>query len=184
MTLEGKKVRLRPISLDDIDLALSWINDPEVTQTLMTGRYPMTREAERKWLEDHMKVSATDIIYTIEKLDGTYLGGITLFNIRPVEHHAEVGISIGIKSEWGKGYGREAMELMLRYGFAELNLHLIYLHVHADHPRAVRLYEKIGFVREGRLRDRAYRGGKYHDYFAMSILRDEWESLNTASSGA
>jgi len=174
MTLEGKRVRLRPLSMEDVDHVLTWINDPEVTRTLMTGRYPMTREAERKWIEDHAMPNSTEVMYVIEKLDGTYLGGIGFWHIRPVEHHAELGISIGVKSEWGKGYAREAMELMVTYGFDELNLHMIYLHVYADHERAVKLYESLGFVREGRLRDRAFRAGKYHDYLAMSVLRSEW----------
>jgi len=181
MIHEGQKVRLRPLSMDDIDNVLLWVNDSDVTRTLVTGRYPLTREAEIKWLEDHMHPSATQVAYAIEKLDGTYLGGISLFNIRPVERHAEIGITIGIKSEWGHGYGREAMELMIAYGFHELNLHMIYLHVHADHPRAVKLYESLGFVNEGRLRHRAYRDGSFHDYFAMSVLRSEWEAAHTES---
>jgi RimJ/RimL family protein N-acetyltransferase len=175
MTFEGKTVRLRPLSMDDLDNVMKWVNDPDVTRTLMTGRYPMTRETEREWLEAHVKISTTEVHYALETLAGEYLGGVNLFRIWPVERHAELGIVIGNKAQWGKGYAKEAMQLMLRYGFEQLNLHVIYLHVYADHPRAIRLYEYVGFKHEGRLRDRVYREGKYHDFLAMSILRAEWE---------
>ena len=175
MILEGRTVRLRPLSLDDLDSAMQWVNDPEVTRTLLTGRYPTTREAERKWFEEHVDINTREACYAIETLAGEYLGGASLFRIVPVERTAELGIVIGRKTEWGKRYAAEAMQLLLDYGFRELNLHLIYLHVYADHSRAVRLYEKLGFTTEGCLRDRVFRDGRYHDFLAMSIRRSEWE---------
>lgn len=175
MNFEGKKVRLRPLSMDDLDNVMKWVNDSDVTRTLMTGRYPMTRESEREWLEAHVKPSTTEIHYAVETLGGDYLGGVNLFRVWSVERHAELGIVIGNKEQWGKGYAREAIQLLLKYGFEQLNLHLIYLHVYADHPRAIHLYESVGFKHEGRLRDRVYREGKYHDFLIMSVLRSEWD---------
>ena len=113
MTLEGKNVRLRPLRAEDIDDIMTWINDPEVTRTLLVGRYPMTREAEQEWIESRFKPSSTEVLFVIETKAGDYLGGCSLFKIEPVEHHAELGIVIGRKSEWGKGYAREAMELLI-----------------------------------------------------------------------
>ena len=174
MTLEGKKVRLRPLSLEDIDHVMMWVNDPEVTRTLLIGRYPMSREAEREWIEARMKPSATETVFAIETKEGQYLGGINLFRIHPVERHAELGIVIGRKSAWGKGYATEAMELLIRYGFCELNLHMIYLGVMASNAAAKRVYERLGFIEEGCLRHRIFREGRYVDMYSMSLLRDEW----------
>jgi RimJ/RimL family protein N-acetyltransferase len=181
MNLEGTKVRLRPISTYDLDAIMEWVNDNEVTRTLLIGRYPLTREAEAKWIEARTKVDAKEVTLVIETLAGEYLGGITLFRIQEIERTAELGIVIGKKSAWGKGYGTEAMQLLLAYGFGQLNLHMIYLTVLADNPRAAHIYEKVGFVHEGRLRDRIYRDGVYHDLLTMSIKRSEWEKQKGAA---
>lgn len=174
MLIEGKKVRLRPLEERDLDHIMEWVNDEEVTRTLLVGRYPMTRTMEKDWLDQRLKGSQTEVSFVIETLSGSYLGGITLFRILPVERNAELGLVIGRKKEWGKGYAREAMTLMVDYGFAQLNLNLIYLTVIAHNSRAHQIYLDCGFVEEGRLRQRIYRGGAYSDLISLSITRDEW----------
>jgi RimJ/RimL family protein N-acetyltransferase len=177
MILEGKKVRLRPLRAEDLDPILEWINDEEVTHTLLIGRYPMTREMEREWIEQRLKGSETDVSFVMETLDGTYLGGISLFRIQAVERIAELGLVIGRKSEWGKGYGTEGMGLLINYGFEQLNLHMIYLGVLTHNTHAHKMYRSLGFQEEGRLRHRVYRSGQYHDMISLSLLREEWAGL-------
>jgi RimJ/RimL family protein N-acetyltransferase len=92
---------------------------------------------------------------------------------------AYVGIGIGERDMWGKGYGTDAMRVMLRYAFRELNLHRVTLTVFEYNPRAIRSYEKAGFVVEGRLRKWLNREGRRWDMIHMGILREEWETLNT-----
>ncbi len=89
---------------------------------------------------------------------------------------AECGIAIGDKSQWGKGYGTDAMRTLVGFGFGELNLHRIMLRVYDDNPRAVRAYEKVGFKTEGRLRESNFHDGRYRDALVMAILRPEWEA--------
>ena len=84
MILEGKKVRLRPVRAEDVDDIMIWINDPEVTRTLLTGRYPMPREIEQDWIEARSKISSTEVHYVIETVAGNYLGGCSLFKIHSV----------------------------------------------------------------------------------------------------
>lgn len=110
---------------------------------------------------------------------GLYLGGVSFFRILVVERHAEPGLVIGRKSEWGKGYAREAMMLMVDYGFDQLNLNLIYLSVLAGHDRAHRIYVDLGFREEGRLRQRIFRDGRYQDLISLSLLRSEWQAKRT-----
>jgi len=174
MILEGKKVRLRPLKAEDLDPILEWINDDEVTHTLLIGRYPMTREMEREWFEQRQKATESEVFFVMETLDGTYLGGINFFRIQPVERIAEVGLVIGRKSEWGKGYGTEAMGLLIDYGFQQLNLHMIYLGVLPHNAHAHKMYLSLGFQEEGRLRHRVYKSGQYHDIITLSLLREEW----------
>ena len=87
-----------------------------------------------------------------------------------------MAIGIGEPDAWNKGYGSEAMRLMLRYGFEELNLNRVSLGVFSANPRGIRSYEKCGFVHEGRMREFARRDGQYWDLVFMGILREEWEA--------
>jgi RimJ/RimL family protein N-acetyltransferase len=82
---------------------------------------------------------------------------------------------IGEKDYWNRGYGREVMKLMLRHGFNTLNLHRIWLRVFEHNVRGIRAYEHAGFIHEGRLRQVAFREGRYYDLMVMSVLRPEWQ---------
>jgi RimJ/RimL family protein N-acetyltransferase len=84
------------------------------------------------------------------------------------------GITIGAKDEWGKGYGTETTVLMVRYAFETLNLNRVWLHVFEYNQRGLRTYDKIGFKREGVLRQDHYQNGRYWDTITI-ILRQEWE---------
>ena len=88
-----------------------------------------------------------------------------------------VAIGIGEPDFWSKGYGTDAMRVMLRYGFTELNLHRISLTVFEVNPRGIRSYEKCGFKHEGRIREFLLRDGKRSDMLLMGVLRSEWEQL-------
>jgi RimJ/RimL family protein N-acetyltransferase len=87
---------------------------------------------------------------------------------------ALVGILIGEKSCWNRGYGTEAMHLLVDTAFNTLNLHRVYLRVFEDNPRAIRAYEKAGFVHEGRMRQAEFHQGRFCDVLLMSVLRPEW----------
>src|SRR5207245_2612552 len=93
---------------------------------------------------------------------------------------AEFGISIGDRAAWGQGYGTEATQLIVNYAFGRLNLQRVYLHVLEYNERAVRCYLKVGFRKEGTLRQDHYHDGRYWDSHVMGILRHEWEQLRQA----
>jgi RimJ/RimL family protein N-acetyltransferase len=173
----GKRIRLRAPEREDLPLFVEWLNDPEVRQGL--GHFlPMSNAREERWFEDMLKRPPETHPLTIEVMEGNSwvtIGNLGLFDIHPRAHSAEVGIMIGNKNYWDKGYGTEAMELVLQHGFETLNLHRIMLHVYAFNPRAIRSYEKAGFVEEGRMRQSVYAEGTYHDTILMSILREEWD---------
>ena len=102
------------------------------------------------------------------------IGNCSFMNVDHTTHSAEVGLFIGDKSCWNKGYGTEVMRLLLHFGFGTLNLNRIFLRVDEANKGGIRTYEKAGFVQEGRLRKAVYQDGQYRDLLFMSVIRSEW----------
>jgi RimJ/RimL family protein N-acetyltransferase len=172
----GNRIRLRAIEEKDIDRFIIWLNDPEVRKGLAIF-LPLSRYEEEKWFESTMKKPACEHPMVIEiNNGGSWLpvGDCGFFAIDWRNRNAEFGIFIGEKEYWNQGYGSEAVQLLLKHGFDTLNLHRIYLRVFEDNKRAIRAYEKSGFIHEGRLRSAEFRDGKYIDMLFMSVLREEW----------
>ncbi|MCB0120349.1 MAG: GNAT family N-acetyltransferase [Anaerolineales bacterium] len=174
----GKRMRLRAVERDDVPRFHEWVNDPEVTRGLALY-LPMSMRDEEDWFERVSKGDPNQKPLAIEVRKGKawkLIGNCGVFDISFTNRSAELGIIIGDKSEWNKGYGAEAMTLLLRHCFETLNLNRAFLRVYEDNIRAVRSYEKAGFVLEGRLRKAVYKYGKYEDVLIMSVLRSEWDS--------
>ena len=170
----GELVRLRAITTADLPMLVGWRNDPEIKGLLGGWSFPASLEAEQEWFAKARQDQSTQRL-AIEVLeDFRYVGNIGLYDIDWKDRKAEYGILIGDKSAWGRGYGLDASNALLSYAFRELNLHRVSLKVLAQHRRAIRLYEKIGFREEGRLREDTFRGGAYQDSLLMAILASEF----------
>lgn len=174
----GKRIRLRAVEREDVQKFHEWVNDPEVTRNL--GLYlPMSIQDETSWFEGLGKRDPNEKPLAIEVRKGKawkLIGNCGTFGIDTINRSAELGIMIGAKEEWNKGYGAEAMTLLLQHGFETLNLNRIFLRVYEENVRAVRSYEKAGFVFEGKMRQAVYKHGAYEDVLFMSVLRSEWDS--------
>jgi RimJ/RimL family protein N-acetyltransferase len=171
--IKGNRISLRAIERDDLPRYVAWLNDSKITSHLSMF-LPMNLEDETDWYEQQRKDDATqNFAITLNKED-QLIGSIGLMEINQREQHAELGLFIGDKTQWGQGYGREAIQLLLQFAFAELNLHRIYLRVDASHAAAIRCYQSCGFQEEGRLRDAVYHHGHFEDQFIMSVLRPEY----------
>ena len=175
--IEGTLVNLRAREASDVERAYRWINDGEVTRFL-TMRYPISLAAEEVWMQRDVSspVSFADARLAIETKDGLHIGFVNLHGTSPEDRRAWLGIMIGDKAYWSKGYGTDAMRTLLRFGFDEMNLHRIELTVHAGNERARACYRKCGFVDEVRLRQARYTRGEHVDVMVMGILREEWEA--------
>jgi RimJ/RimL family protein N-acetyltransferase len=174
----GKRIRLRAVEREDVKKFHEWVNDPEVTRGLAMFM-PLSMREEENWFEEQLKRDPKEKPLAIEVKKGRawkLIGNCGVFGISATHRFAELGIMIGDKGEWNKGYGSEAMTLLLKHGFETLNLNRIFLRVYADNIRAVRSYEKAGFILEGRQREAVYKHGKYEDVLFMSVLRSEWAS--------
>ena len=179
----GERVRLRSVERSDLDKFVEWINDPEVTEGL-TMFLPMSSVDEEKWFDGVMERSQEEKPLVIDLKDDKkwrLIGNSGFLNFDWIARTAEVGIMIGDKTLWNQGYGTEVMTLLQRHGFETLNLNRIYLRVHAENKRAIRAYEKSGFVHEGRMRQAVFKHGAYNDVLFMSVLRDEWNARKKES---
>lgn len=182
--LKGKMVVLRPLSLKDAPRFCQWLADDEVTKFL--AHYyesgPPTLKNERNWIIKAKK-DKNKINFAVDTVDGKHIGSISLFHLDQYSKKAEFGIMIGDKKYWGQGYGTEAGRLIVDYGFRKLKLHRIYLTYIAYNDRAGKSYKKIGFKKEGQIRDHLYRGGYWHDELYMGLLKDEYLKNNPKPYG-
>jgi len=172
--LKGKKVILRPLSLNDAPNFCNWLNDPEVTKFLSIHHLPKpSLKEEREWISK-AKLRKNNLNLAVDTAEGIHIGSISLEKIDKFNKHAEFGIMIGDKKYWGQGYGTEAGKLMVDYGFKKLKLHRIYLYIIAYNIRAQKSYEKLGFRLEGSYRQHWMVEGNFHDRVVMGLLRDEY----------
>jgi len=172
--IKGERVVLRALEQTDLELLHRWINDEEVIYALAMG-FPKSLLDEQRWLEREQDPKK-DLVLGIETTEGQLIGSCGLHRIDPINHNAALGIMIGEKGCWNQGYGTDALMTLCRFGFSEMNLHRICLHVYDFNPRAVACYEKVGFVPEGRFRQAAFKHGAYHDILAMGLLREEFRA--------
>ncbi len=175
-TLVGEKVRLRPVEERDLPLFVRWYTDPDVRRWLhLSDRPEVTLESERQNLEKG-RVNPSNLGLVIETGEGQPIGTLGLINIDPYHRRAELGISIGEKEYWGRGYGSDAIRVALRHAFTEMGLRRAYLITDEDNERGIRCYQKCGFVQEGLLRAHRLRYGQPIDMLIMGVLREEWDA--------
>ncbi|NSW53152.1 MAG: GNAT family N-acetyltransferase [Anaerolineae bacterium] len=168
----GKRLRLRALERSDLPLFVRWLNDPEVTDNLLIG-HPFSMDTENQWYEGMLQRSQYERPLVIELRSGEnwqMIGNLSLMDISWQHRSAELGIVIGEKSAWNQGYGTEAIQLLVKHAFDELNLHRIWLRVYQTNPRGRRCYEKAGFRLEGTERESIFKHGRYIDVDVMSIL--------------
>lgn len=172
----GERIYLRPAERDEVELMATWLNDAHVTETL-GGRGPQGDSAEERWFEELQAEQGKSRWHFVICLraDDRPIGIVGLQSVDQVNGKAELGVAIGEPELWDQGYGSEASQVILDFGFGELRLHRIYLHVFAANGRAMRLYEKLGFRLEGTGRQAVYRHGARHDVQLMGLLHDEWQ---------
>ncbi len=160
------------------ELLAKWGRDSEYMRLLDSD--PLRRRTPkqvREWLEKNVGSFYMWIIRSLE--DDRALGEIDLNGFDWTARHAWVGIGIGERDYWGKGYGTDAFRILIRYAFRELNLNRINLTVFDYNPRAIKSYEKLGFKEEGRERQWLHRDGRRWDMLYMGLLRKEWEAMES-----
>jgi len=181
--LRGERVFLRPAEKSDVSIFVRWFADADMS-SFLGMRAPFSEAMEEQWFARAVENQGKDHYHFVMcRLDNSQpIGTISLFQVDQTNGTAGVGVSIGEKDLWGQGYGTDAMNALLDFGFGELRLERIWLDVYDFNTRARRSYEKSGFVAEGVQRHAHYSHGKHQDVVLMALLRGDWDALERKHS--
>jgi len=171
--IEGKRLYLSPMNMEDVSLYCKWLNDSLVTDGINKTEKVTTLENERIWLEKSVADDNYQFVIVLKEND-TPIGSIAINNIDNLNQKATVGIFIGEINNHNKGYGTEALSLLIGYGFDILNLNNIMLAVFSFNEKAIACYKKVGFKEIGRRRNCKYIRNIRYDEIFMDIIRDEY----------
>ena len=179
----GKLVRFSAYDPEELGKAFSkWSRDSEYWRLMDAGaaRLHSAKHATAFFEKEFEELSPAIYFFGVRTLaDDQLIGELVLDVVNWPGRDAFVGLSIGERENWGKGYGTDMMNLLLRFAFTEVNLRRVTLAVFEYNPRAIRTYEKVGFRHEGRLRQFLNKEGRRWDMLFMGTLREEWLERNT-----
>ncbi|MEO6259475.1 MAG: GNAT family protein [Thermoanaerobaculia bacterium] len=171
--LAGEHVILRAFEREDAERCYRWMNDPNIVRTLKS-RYPMALSNEIEWLDRAMQPGANERHFAVERKDDRiHIGNASIHDIDWVSRTGWFGLFIGEPSAWNRGFGKDAIQTLVRFAFDEMNLAKLRINVFDYNERAKHVLESHGFIQEGRLRRDFYRDGTYHDLVILSVFRDE-----------
>ena len=164
-------VSIRPFRKEDIYRKVEWLNKHENNLYLHYELPLDTEKTERWFLKNHDRKDRYD---SIIEMDGIPCGLIGLLSIDRINLKAELYIAIGDTTMKGKGISTQACKLLLQYAFAKLGLNRVYLYTETGNLAAQRLFEKIGFLKEGCIRQDVLSHGKYADRFVYGLLKEDY----------
>ncbi|MFW9784002.1 MAG: GNAT family N-acetyltransferase [Candidatus Heimdallarchaeota archaeon] len=182
--MKGERIDLVAQVSNWANLYVKWFNNPRVRR-YARHEFPHTFEDIKKWFEGTPWVGVRDFIVFViyYKLDKCPIGDIGLNRINWINRNANIFATIGEPAYWGKGIVGEAAKLLIDYAFTELNLHKIFASIYNPNQRSLRAAEKLGFKKEGILKEQEYVDGLYVDEHKFSILRREWISEHKSRGG-
>ncbi len=153
---------------------IQWINNGKITEfTGETGVFPTSREKEEEWF-NRQNQDDKSIVLAIETKEEKFIGNLGLTQIDWIARKAMGGIIIGESKEWNKGYATETGKLLINYSFNALNLEKVYVYIILENKGSIKVAEKLGFKREGLLKNHFFKNGLYHDVSIMSVFKKDW----------
>ena len=172
--MEGDRILLRSVSLDDVNAAYqSWMNDPEVVRYTESRFFAHTLESIQEYVQSVQLDSSSVFLAIVEKSSGQHIGNVKIGHINPVHRSADVGIIIGEKACWGKGYAPEALRLVATLARDSLKLHKLWAGIYATNTGSIQAFAKAGFVSEGRFASHWLEEGRFVDGIQMGLLLEE-----------
>ena len=173
MRLEGNRIYLRSVTMDDSFKIIQWRNSDSVRRFFIIQQ-DFTMESQTRWMEQVIKTGkAVQFLIGLKELKGIEIGSVYLKDIDLQNKKAEYGIFIGEEEYRGSGFGTEAAKLITEYGFRELGLHKVYLQVFAENERARISYRNAGFNEEAVLHEEVFVRGQFHDIVRMVMFEND-----------
>lgn len=178
MKLETKRLILKKLSIDELNgNYVKWLNDPEVCKYNSHGEKKYTKEMAEDFIKSLQRDEAKEVYAVYLRENGKHIGNISLQQISHKNRNAEIAYLFGEKEYWGKGYAKEASDKLLDRAFKELELHRIYFGTHIENLPMQKLGKKLGFVKEGVLKDAQFKNGKFNDIVVYGKIEEEHEIL-------
>ncbi len=171
--IKGEKINLRPATAADANFYCSRLNDPEIREALFFS-LPTGIDLQEEKLREYINSVNTIAFTIVDKNSNKAVGQTAFFRIDYINSNAVFFLAILDSDYWSLGLGTEATKLMLEYAFDTLNLNRIQLHVYSENKPAIRIYNSVGFKKEGVLRQAMFRSGAYHDFWVMGMLQRDW----------
>ena len=169
--IESKRLLLRPVEFSDVNEQYqAWMNDPAVMQYTESRFQTHSLEQIRDYVRSVQKDSSSRFFAIVEQESGKHIGNIKIGHIHPVHRHADVGIIIGDKASWGKGYATESLRLVAGFAGRELKLHKLTAGIYANNLGSLQAFLKAGFVLEGRFASHWFCDGDYVDGLQVGLL--------------
>ncbi|MDQ0178154.1 GNAT family N-acetyltransferase [Bacillus chungangensis] len=178
--LQTERLTLRPPTSDDAESIEALASDVDIAKTTLNIPHPYPKGSAKTFVSTVLEAEKAGklVIYAIEKkTDGALIGMINL-NIQSSHKRGELAYWIG-KPYWGKGYGTEAAETLIKYGFEKLHLNKIFAASFTNNPGSWKIMEKIGMKYEGTLRQHVMKWGSYVDLAYYGILKEEYDRQNS-----
>jgi RimJ/RimL family protein N-acetyltransferase len=169
---KGEKVRLRAIESEDIENFIKY-GDDEINRNLGGIHFPHSDEEIKSWIEKEKKKEEDSYRWIIEDISGNLVGTINTFECNRRFGTFKYALVI-YKPFWGKGYAQEAIKIVLKHYFFEMCYQKVTPHVFSFNDRSLKLHEKLGFKREGQLRNMYYTNGSYHDEIYFGMTKEEF----------
>lgn len=171
MYIKGNKILIRAIELKDAKLLCSMMNDPDIEQMMWGYSFPIAEHQQISWINN--LPNDNRVFRGIIEVDKNAIGTIILTDIDYRNGCAEIHIKIGLDEIRRKGYGSDAVSALVSYCFNTLRLNCVYCRVKDDNIASQKMFTNCGFSKEGTLRARVFRDGKFHDFYEYSILKSE-----------
>ena len=171
MLIYGTNIVLRAIEAADNGMLLQLINDPDTEMMLGGSSWPVSTTEQLRWFEQQERTHDVLRCAIVPKDGADAIGTVILSDIDQKNGTAQIHIKLSKEGGRGKGYGTDAVKTIVDYAFRELRLNCIYADILSYNTISVKLFEKCGFTRDGVLRARVYKGGRYTDVYSYSVLK-------------
>lgn len=170
--LEGKRIYLREVRKSDVNQNYyNWMNDPEIIQYLESRFFPNSLDSINEYVAGKAGDRGNVFFAIVLRGCNKHIGNIKLGSINWIHRYGEIGIIVGEKKYWGKGYGTEAISLMIKYAFNVLNLHKVFAGIYSPNKASIRAFENAGFVVEGVKKEQCFFNGVYVDLIFLAIVK-------------